>query len=120
MMERGLKDKSASTQQSVVEVGRLLGVDAILTGSISLSIGEISPAPEQTRRVATGVAVARLIDAEAGKVIWAKRVETDYSILTELYGDLGTWQTDHEIVQKVVSDLAGRIARYFYPHYERL
>jgi curli biogenesis system outer membrane secretion channel CsgG len=119
LLERNLESEGLSTGKTALEAARLLGVDAIITGSVSVSIEDISPAPEHEERRASGIALIRLIDADDGRVLWASRVEGEYSALTYLYGYVYRSQTDHDIVQEVVREIAHEAARYFYPHSER-
>jgi len=119
LLERDLGNHGILSGEPVLEAARLLGVDAILTGSVTLSIDDIANAPERSERQAEGVAVVRLIDAKDGRVIWAKRVESDYAMLTSLYGHVYVRQTDHDLVQEVVREIAHLIAVCFYPHTER-
>lgn len=119
LLEHDLENHGISAGEPVLEAARLLGVDAILTGSVSLSVEDIANAPGRAERKAEGVAIVRLITAKDGRVIWAKRVESDYSMLTSLYGDVYVWQSDHALVQEVVQDIAHLIAACFYPHSER-
>jgi curli biogenesis system outer membrane secretion channel CsgG len=119
LFEQNLEERGGETRDPLLEAARLLGVDAILTGSVSLSIQDIDNAPERAERKAEGVAVVRLIDAKDGRIIWAKRVESDYATLTSLYGDIYVSQTDHDLVQEVVREIAHLVASYFYPRSER-
>jgi TolB-like protein len=119
LLEHNLEDQGSLSAGPALEAVRLLGVDAILTGSVSISVEDVEHGPEHTERKADGVAVVRLIDAGDGRVLWAKRVESDYAMLTSLYGDVYVWQTDHDLVQEVVQDIAHLIAQCFYPHTER-
>lgn len=119
LLERNIENKGLSAGEPALEAARLLGVDAIITGSVSVSIEDISPAPEHGERRASGTALIRLIDADDGRVIWARRVTGEHSALTNLYGDVYRSQTDHDIVQEVVQEIAREAAKYFYHHSER-
>jgi curli biogenesis system outer membrane secretion channel CsgG len=119
LLERNIESEGLSTGEPTLEAARLLGVDAIITGSVSVSVEDISPAPEHGERRASGIALIRLIDADDGRVIWARRIKGDYSALTYLYGDVHRSQTDHDIVQEVVQEIAREAAKYFYHHCER-
>jgi TolB-like protein len=105
---------------AALRIGRLLGVDAVMVGSVSLSLEDITPIQDQVWRVANGVAVVRLFDAQDGRIVWAKRIERENSVLVDFHGDKLVWETDHEIIRQVVSDLAGAIAACFYPHEEEI
>ena len=61
----------------------------------------------------------RLIDAADGRIIWAKRVESDHSMLTSIFGDTYISQTEHDLLQKVVREMAHLVAACFYTHTER-
>lgn len=105
---------------ATLKTGRLLGVDAIMVGSLSLSLENVQPAPGQTWRVANGTAVVRLFDAEDGRIVWAKRIEKQESVLIDFHGDALIWDTNHEITGKVVLEIANAIAACFYPHEEKI
>ncbi len=120
MNEQQLVRSGYLSQESAIQVGRLLGVKAVVTGSISISIGDIRPTALSTRRVATGVATIRLIDTETGKIAWAKREKSEYSDYIGSDKESGTFnfRTDHEMIQQVIQKLGGLLAEDFYPHYE--
>jgi hypothetical protein len=116
LREQNLSQNHLVTAESAVAVGRMLGVKIILTGSLSVAIGEIRPAPGNAQRVATGTATARLIDTETGKIIWGGREESNYSVFL---GEGGySAHTDQEMVEYVIRDLGKQLAEVFYPHYE--
>jgi TolB-like protein len=119
LLERNLEAEGVAKPASTIEAARLLGVSAILTGSVSVSISDVEPAPEQRERVANSVAVVRLIDAADGRIIWAHEVQGDYSVLTYLYGEVDQVETDYDMVQEVIKEVARRTAQFFYPHTER-
>jgi len=117
--EQDLARSGYVNPESAIAVGRMLGVRAILTGSVSVSIGDIRPTPLNSQRVATGQATVRLIDTETGRVLWGTRESSDYStFLSAGGGESLSVKTDHEMVQAVIQKLADAIARAFYPHYE--
>lgn len=120
MNEQHLVRSGYISSESAIALGRMLGVRAILTGSVSLSIGDIQPTPLSLQRVATGAVTVRLIDTETGKVIWGDRRESDYTMLLDTGpGRIsGVTKTDQEMVQEVVKDLARSVAQVFYSHYE--
>jgi len=119
LLEQEMADHGASSGEPILQAARLLGVDAILTGSVSLSIEDIEYFPEREERRVEGVAVVRLIDAADGRIIWAKRVESDHGVLTSLFGDTYISQTEHDLLQKVVQEMAHLVAACFYTHTER-
>jgi len=106
--------------ESAIRVGRLLGVQAVVTGSVTVSIGDIQPTSLHPQRVANGVATIRFIDTETGKIIWAKREQTQYtSYITTVDGsNFYGIKTDHEMIQEVICALGQLLAQSFYPHYE--
>lgn len=116
LREQNLSRDHLVTPESAVAVGRMLGVKIILTGSLSVAIGDIRPSPGNAQRVATGTATARLIDTETGKIIWGGREESQYS--TFLGEGMYSVHTDQEMVAYVVRDLGKQLAEVFYPHYE--
>jgi TolB-like protein len=120
MREQDLARSGYISPESAIALGRMLGVRAVLAGSVSLSIGDIAPTPLSAQRVATGAATVRLIDTETGKIVWGDRQESQYSSFTCNGPDRfsGITKTDQEMVQEVVKDLGRAIAQTFYPHIE--
>jgi TolB-like protein len=119
LREQGLVRQGAVDPESAVSVGRMLGVNAILTGSMSMSVGTVAPSPDNVQRVATGTAIMRVIDSETGKIIWADRQESQYSTFVGGVNQPGySNKTDQEMVEEVIKDLAKNLAQAFYPHYE--
>lgn len=118
--EQRLSQQGVVSAETAVQVGRLLGVQALVTGSVSISIGDIRPTPLSPQRVATGIATVRVVDTETGKILWADRKESEYSIFLENSSDRNSlgYKTDNELAQNVIRDLASEIAMAFYTHYE--
>ncbi len=106
--------------QTAVSLGRLLGVQGLVMGSISLSVGNIRPTPLSAQRIATGVVTARLIDAATGKIVWSERKDSDFSqfLTTEPDNTVSYVWTDQEMIQRVLQDLAESVAQAFYAHEE--
>ncbi|MEW6516838.1 MAG: CsgG/HfaB family protein [candidate division FCPU426 bacterium] len=130
LVERGKIDDLLQEQQlvrsgyisvdSAVSVGKLLGVKAIVTGSVAVSIGDIQPTPLSPQRVATGTATMRFVDVTTGRILWAKRAKSEYSSFTQQPDGLAPYNamTDHEMIQAVIRGLGEQLAQQFYPHYE--
>ncbi len=120
LREQNLSRERVVNPESAIAVGKLLGVRAIMTGSISVSVGDIQPTPANAQRVATGSATARLIDTETGKVLWGGREESSYSTFLGTSAGTGALnvKTDQEMVQYVITDLGRQLAEAFYPHTE--
>ncbi len=120
IQEQNLVRSGHLSTNSAIAAGRLLGVRGIVAGSVTVSIGDIRPSALNTQRVATGVATIRFIDTETGKVLWAKRKNSEYAIYTTISsGETPVnIRTDHEMVQRVIRDLGRLLAEPFYPHYE--
>jgi TolB-like protein len=117
--EQDLARAGYISPESAIAVGKMLGVRAILTGSVSVSIGDIQPTALSAQRVATGAATVRLIDTQTGKILWGDRQESQYStFIGARPDDIGINRTDQEMVQEVVKQLGSAIAQSFYPHYE--
>jgi TolB-like protein len=117
--EQDLARAGYISQESAIAVGKMLGVRAILTGSVSVSIGDIQPTPLNAQRVASGTATVRLIDTQTGKILWGDRQESQYSTFIGTSPDqIGINRTDQEMVQEVLKELARSIAQSFYPHFE--
>ncbi len=120
LQEQNLANRGYLSPESAIAVGKMLGVKAILTGSISLSVGDVRTTRENEQRVASGVATVRFIDVETGKVLWARREKSDYTLFKS-FGDRGesyAVKTDHEMIQEIIDDLAKEVIKPFYPHYE--
>lgn len=120
MQERHLSSQGYLSSDSAITVGKLLGVKGILTGSVALSVGDVRITQENEQRVATGVATIRFVDVESGKVVWAKREKSDYTLFKSTDSDGSSYavKTDHEMIQEIIDDLAHQITKPFYPHYE--
>jgi hypothetical protein len=116
-LPENLKNGARSREEIAIALGQLLRVDAVLTGTVTVALADVSPS-DWPRRVGNAAAVVRLIDVDNGRVVWAEREETEF---TDTRFDLSssTWHTDYDITQNVIRDLAERIAQNFYPHYER-
>lgn len=120
LQEQQLVRSGYLSNDSAVAVGKMLGVKAIVTGSVTASIGDIQPTPLSPQRVATGIATMRFVDVATGRILWAKRAKSEYSSYTQ-HPDGETpysYRTDHEMVQAVIQDLGKQLAQFFYPHYE--
>lgn len=117
--EQNLSQQGYISPETAVQVGRLLGVQALVTGSVSVSIGDIRPTPLSQQRMATGTATVRVIDTTTGQVVWAKREQNEYAAFINVTPD-GTYtnKTDQEMVQALIQNLGQQVAKHFYPHYE--
>jgi TolB-like protein len=120
LQEQKLSKEGYLSMESAIQVGRLLGVRAIVTGSITVSIGDVRPTPLSPQRIATGVATIRFIDTETGKIIWAKREQSQYAVYTTTVDGQSPYsdKTDHEMMQTVVQELGQLLAKPFFSHYE--
>ncbi|MCD4813200.1 CsgG/HfaB family protein [bacterium] len=119
LQEQTMVRSGYMSMESAIQVGRLLGVRAIVTGSVTIAIGDVRSSPLNAQRVATGVATIRFIDTQTGKIIWAKRETAEYGSFKSVEGStFYNYKTDHEIVQEVIQTLGKLLARNFYPHYE--
>jgi len=115
-LPENLNKGARSKEEIAIALGQLLQVDAVLTGTVTLSLADLSSAG-WNRRVGDAAVVVRLIAISDGRVVWAKREEVE-SIEARL--DFATdWRTDYEITQDVIRELAEQVAQNFYPHYER-
>jgi TolB-like protein len=120
LQEQSLASSGMLDPQTAVSLGRLLGVQGLIMGSVSLNIGNIRPTLLTAQRIATGVATVRLVDAATGKIMWSERIESDFSQLLTTEPDLSVsyvW-TDQEMVMRLVQDLAKNVAEAFYTHEE--
>ncbi len=118
--EQNLAKSGYLSPETAIVVGKMLGVKGILTGSISLSVGDVRTTRDNEQRVATGVATVRFIDVETGKVLWARREKSDYTLFKSFDGTGESYavKTDHEMIQEIIDDLAKDVIKPFYPHYE--
>lgn len=117
-LPENLQDGARSKEEVAIALGQLLEVDAVLTGTVITSVENIGSGTDWDRRVYNGVAIVRLVDVRDGRIVWARREETEHSSSRSLYGSAG-WRTDSEVMREVVRDLAELIAQNFYSHYER-
>jgi curli biogenesis system outer membrane secretion channel CsgG len=119
LREQNLVQRNIVDPASAISLGRLLGVRAICTGSISLSIETIAPTWDNRQRVAVGSAVMRVIDTETGKIIWSQREKSQFSTFlgSGAEGYLAV-RTDQEMIQVLIEELAQSLAQAFYEHYE--
>jgi curli biogenesis system outer membrane secretion channel CsgG len=121
MQEQQLARGGYISSETAVKLGSLLGVQMIVTGSVSVAIGDIQSTPSNARRVASGAATLRCIDAQTGKVLLAKREKAEYADYFER-DESGNRtyinRTDHELAQEVIHRLAKSLAKYFYAHEE--
>lgn len=120
MQEQNLARGSYLDPRTAVALGKLLGVQALVAGSVTVSLGNIQPTTLTAQRVANGAVTVRIIDVETGKVLWGDRREassTDFLRTEPGYGAGGV-RTDHELVQRVLQELGQAVARSFYPHFE--
>ncbi len=120
LQEQSLAQGPYLDPKTAVSLGKLLGVQALLTGSVSVDIGNVRPTPLSAQRITTGVAIVRLIDAATGKIIWTDRKESEVAqfLDTEPDNSITYVWTDQETVQRVLQDLAANIAQAFYAHEE--
>lgn len=120
MQEQNLASLGYLSAESAIAVGKMLGVSGIITGSVAFSVGDIRTTRENEQRVATGIVTARFIDVETGRVVWAKRESSDYTLFKTMdnQGVAYSVKTDQEMIQEVITELADSIAKHFYPHYE--
>ncbi len=121
MQEQSLSRGNYLDPRTAIALGKMLGVQALVTGSVTVSIGNIQPTPLSGQRVANGTATVRVIDVETGKVIWGDRRESTSSDFLRNDPDhpsLGNLRTDQEMAQNVMRDLGQKIAQAFYPHYD--
>jgi TolB-like protein len=120
LQEHSLSQSNLIDPRTALAVGKLLGVQALLTGSVTISIGNIQPTPLSAQRVVNGTATVRVIDVETGKIVWGDRRETSYADFLRTHADpwAGNVRTDHEMVERVLKDLGQAVAQALYPHYE--
>jgi TolB-like protein len=120
LQEQSLARGGVLDPQTAVGLGKMLGVQGLVMGSISLAIGNIRPTPLTAQRIANGVATVRLIDAATGRVVWSERKRSDFAqfLTTEPDNTVSYVWTDQEMIQRVIQDLARTIAQAFYPHQE--
>ena len=121
MQEQQMARGGYVSQETAVKLGSLLGVQLIITGSVSVAVGDIQSTPSNARRLATGTVTLRCIDAMTGKIILAKRERAEYADYFERDEEGNrsyVSRTDHELVQEVIHRLAKAVAKVFFVHEE--
>ncbi|HLA69160.1 MAG TPA: hypothetical protein VJN65_05610 [Bacteroidota bacterium] len=89
----------------------------LLTGNLFTSVGEVKYTNSYSNRIASGSVTVRLVDCDSSTVVWAKHVESTFSTTTYYYSggeQQGTFYTDGQLLQGLISRLGYDVARYFY------
>lgn len=127
--EQQLGQSGAINEAQAAQVGRLLGVDAIVTGNLSVSAEDRWVKEDRedkkkgkyqvdcNKRVANVSATFRIIRVETGQVIGSKQSnkKIDNKKCTGDYGDLATADAMVEEGLKAVSE---ELVDYFAPHFD--
>lgn len=89
----------------------------LLTGNLYTSIGEVKYTATYSNRIATGSVTVRLVDCDSSNVVWAKHVQSNYTTTTYYTNGVPqgtTYQTDGQLLQGLIRNLAYDVARNFY------
>jgi TolB-like protein len=91
----------------------------LLTGNLYTSIGEVRYTATYTNRIASGSVTVRLVDCDSSNVVWAKHVQSTYTVGTYYSGGTQqqtTFLTDGQLLQGLIKNLGYDVARNFYEH----
>ena len=127
--QTGLIDES-----QVGEVGKLLGVDAIITGQVNAACKDSWGKETRTRkknkveekyevwcnsRVATASTTIRIVDVETGQLIGTREASNKQE-LKKCEGDYGTdLPPANQTIDVCLQNIAGQLINYFMPRFEQ-
>ena len=127
--ELQLGQSGAVNEAQAAQVGQLLGVDAILTGNLSISAEDRWIKEERqdkdkkkyqvdcNKRIANVSATIRIIKVETGQVIGSK--QSDHKVdKKKCKGDWGDLPTPEAQVEECLKAISEELADYFAPHFE--
>ena len=129
MNEQQLGQSGAISEAQAAQVGKLLGVDAIITGNLSVSAEDrwIKEEREEknkgkfqvdcNKRVANASATIRIIKVETGQVIGSKQTNHKKDD-KKCKGDYGELPTSEAQVEECLKNVSEALADYFAPHFE--
>lgn len=129
MNEQQLSQSGAISEAQAAQVGKLLGVDAIITGNLSVSAEDrwIKEEREEknkgkfqvdcNKRVANASATIRIIRVETGQVIGSKQSNHKKDD-KKCKGDYGELPTADAQVEECLKKISEELADYFAPHFE--
>jgi len=127
--ELQLGQSGAVNEAQAAQVGQLLGVDAILTGNLSISAEDRWIKEERqdkdkkkyqvdcNKRIANVSATIRIIKVETGQVIGSKQSHHKEE-KKKCKGDWGDLPTPEAQVEECLKAISEELADYFAPHFE--
>jgi tetratricopeptide (TPR) repeat protein len=127
--EQQLGQSGAINEMQAAQVGQLLGVDAIITGNLSVSAEDrwIKEDREDknknkyqvdcNKRLVNASATIRIIKVETGQVIGSKQSnkKVDHK---KCKGDWGDLPTPEAMVEECLKSISDELVDYFAPHFE--
>ncbi|MDZ7364632.1 MAG: hypothetical protein ONB43_02000 [candidate division KSB1 bacterium] len=127
--ELQLGQSGVVNEAQAAQVGQLLGVDAIITGNLSVSAEDRWIKEERqdkdkkkyqvdcNKRIANVSATIRLIKVETGQVIGSK--QSDHKVdKKKCKGDWGDLPTPEAMVEECLRTVSEELTDYFAPHFE--
>jgi tetratricopeptide (TPR) repeat protein len=127
--EQQLGQSGAISEAQAAQVGQLLGVNAIITGNLSVSAEDrwIKEDREDknknkyqvdcNKRVANALATFRIIKIETGQVIGSKQ-SNHKEEKKKCKGDWGELPTPEALVDECLQAISAELVNYFAPHFE--
>ena len=129
MSELQLGQSGAINEAQAAQVGQLLGVDAIITGNVSVSAEDrwIKEEREEknkgkyqvdcNKRIANASATVRIIKVSTGQVIGSK--QSNHKVDNKkCKGDWGDLPTPEAQVKQCLQAVSDQLVDYFGPHFE--
>jgi len=129
MNEMQLGQSGAINEAQAAQVGKLLGVDAIITGNLSVSAEDRWVKEDRedknknkyqvdcNKRIANVSATIRFIKVETGQVIGSKH-SSHKQDQKKCKGDWGELPTPEAMVETCLKAVSEELANYFAPHFE--
>ena len=130
MNEQQLGQSGAISEAQAAQVGKLLGVDAIITGNLSVSAedrwvkedrGDEKKGTKHqvdcNKRIANASATIRIIKVETGQVIGSKQSNHKKED-KKCKGDYGEMPAPDAQVEECLKKVSEELADYFAPHFE--
>lgn len=130
MQELQLAQTGMINEAQAAQVGKMLGVDAIITGTITVSYDDRWVKENRkdkkkgdytvdcNKRVATALATMRFINVETGQVIGSHQAEHKEE-LKKCEGEYGSdLPTPEATVDKCLQEISQKLVRYFAPRFE--
>lgn len=116
----GLVATGLPDEHTIHKVKEGLKCKYMLTGNLYTSLGDVRYTQTYTTRLASGSITIRLTNCDTEQVVWAKREES--SATTVAYYTEGqqqpsyTFETDGQLIQRLIVRLGQYVAQNFYEH----